>query len=220
LKSIAFFNNRLGSGSTTLLYNLAWMYSELGLRTLFVDFDPQAAVTEMLLDERQMGSLYYGQGIKTLYQGMEPGFKKRGKIAPVELVDVNTQLAILPGDPALSSVEDDLSAAWFEPGTDQRRLAEVISGFRSVIQHAVQTHETEILLLDVGPGLGYLNRFALACAESLIVTLSPDINSLQALRSMGLALAQWPRQFGDRETCLEGCRRRSKSAEFGIGLPV
>ena len=32
MKTIACFNNKGGVGKTTLLYHLAWMFSELGLR--------------------------------------------------------------------------------------------------------------------------------------------------------------------------------------------
>ena len=39
MKTIAFFNNKGGVGKTTLLYHLAWMYSELGIRTVALDLD-------------------------------------------------------------------------------------------------------------------------------------------------------------------------------------
>ncbi len=42
MKTIAFFNNRGGVGKRSLVYHLAWMYSELGLRVLAADLDPQA----------------------------------------------------------------------------------------------------------------------------------------------------------------------------------
>jgi chromosome partitioning protein len=42
---IAFFNNKGGVGKTSLVYHLAWMYRDLGLRVLAADFDPQANLT-------------------------------------------------------------------------------------------------------------------------------------------------------------------------------
>lgn len=39
---IAFFNNKGGVGKTTLVYHLAWMYADLGIRVLAGDLDPQA----------------------------------------------------------------------------------------------------------------------------------------------------------------------------------
>ena len=42
---IAFFNNKGGVGKTSLVYHLAWMYFDLGLRVIAADLDPQANLT-------------------------------------------------------------------------------------------------------------------------------------------------------------------------------
>jgi Mrp family chromosome partitioning ATPase len=39
---VAFFNNKGGVGKTSLVYHLAWMYSDLGFRVVAADLDPQA----------------------------------------------------------------------------------------------------------------------------------------------------------------------------------
>ncbi|MDB9481986.1 AAA family ATPase, partial [Dolichospermum circinale CS-537/05] len=36
-KIIAFFNNKGGVGKTSLVYHLAWMYQDLGLRVVAAD---------------------------------------------------------------------------------------------------------------------------------------------------------------------------------------
>ena len=45
MKTIAFFNNKGGVGKTTLVYHLAMMFADRGLRVLAADFDPQANLT-------------------------------------------------------------------------------------------------------------------------------------------------------------------------------
>ena len=42
---VAFFNNKGGVGKTSLVYHLAWMYADLGLRVMAADLDPQANLT-------------------------------------------------------------------------------------------------------------------------------------------------------------------------------
>ncbi|MHC1595014.1 MAG: ParA family protein [Methanotrichaceae archaeon] len=46
---VAFFNNKGGVGKTSLVYHLAWMYADLGLKVLVADLDPQANLTAAFL---------------------------------------------------------------------------------------------------------------------------------------------------------------------------
>ncbi len=55
MTSIAVFNNKGGVGKTSLVYHLAWMYSELGWNVLAADFDPQANLTSMFLEDDEVG---------------------------------------------------------------------------------------------------------------------------------------------------------------------
>ena len=51
--TLTFFNNKGGVGKTTLVYLLSWMFSELGVKTLVVDCDPQANLTAAFLRQTQ-----------------------------------------------------------------------------------------------------------------------------------------------------------------------
>jgi cellulose biosynthesis protein BcsQ len=42
---LTFFNNKGGVGKTSLVYHVAWMFSELWRRVLVADLDPQANLT-------------------------------------------------------------------------------------------------------------------------------------------------------------------------------
>ena len=48
---VAFFNNKGGVGKTSLVYHLAWMYADLGVRVVAADLDPQANLTAAFIDE-------------------------------------------------------------------------------------------------------------------------------------------------------------------------
>ena len=39
---ISFFNNKGGVGKTSLVYHLSWMFSDLGMKVLAADLDPQS----------------------------------------------------------------------------------------------------------------------------------------------------------------------------------
>ncbi len=50
MKSIIFFNNKRGGvGKTTTVYHVAWMLSELGIKTIAIDLDPQSNLTFMFM---------------------------------------------------------------------------------------------------------------------------------------------------------------------------
>lgn len=57
MKTIAFFNNKGGVGKTSLVYHLAWMYADRGLRVLVADLDPQANLTAMFIDDDRLKPL-------------------------------------------------------------------------------------------------------------------------------------------------------------------
>lgn len=57
---IAFFNNKGGVGTTSVVYNLAWMLSERGLRVVCADVDPQCSLTSAFLDEDRLEEVMSG----------------------------------------------------------------------------------------------------------------------------------------------------------------
>ena len=55
---LTFFNNKGGVGKTSLVYHLAWMFSELGKTIVAVDLDPQANLTAAFIDEEELERLW------------------------------------------------------------------------------------------------------------------------------------------------------------------
>jgi cellulose biosynthesis protein BcsQ len=48
-----------------------------------------------------------------------------------------------------------------------------------------------LVLIDVGPNLGAINRAALVASEHVVIPLASDLYSLQGLRNLGPQLRQW-----------------------------
>jgi cellulose biosynthesis protein BcsQ len=60
-----------------------------------------------------------------------------------------------------------------------------------VIREAAQRHAADIVLIDVGPNLGAINRAALVACSHVVVPVAPDLFSLQGLKNLGPTLRQW-----------------------------
>src|ERR1700752_609566 len=68
---LAFFNNYGGVGQTTLAYHVAWKLSDLGVRTLACDLDPQSNLTAAFLSDEEMEELWESDQ-STIYRSIEP----------------------------------------------------------------------------------------------------------------------------------------------------
>lgn len=189
---LTFFNNKGGVGKTSLLYHLAWMYADLGLNVIAADLDPQSKLAIMFLDEDRLESLWGEDGQrKTIYGALRPLLEGAGDIASPHIENLTDRLALVVGDIALSSAEDELSGQWSACLDRQPRAFRVISAIWRILQNAANERDAEMILVDVGPNLGALNRAALVAADYVVVPLAADLYSLQGLRNLGPTLQDW-----------------------------
>lgn len=193
---LTFFNNKGGVGKTSLVYHLAWMYPNLGLKVLAVDLDPQANLTSMFLDEGQMEALYATSSppASTIFKCVEP-LTKVGDLQSPNLQGITGTLHLIPGDLALAGFEDTLSAAWNSPGSERYRYFRILTAFYTIMQDGAEQAEADIILADVGPNLGAINRSALIATQFVVVPLGADLFSLQGLRNLGPTLHNWRTQW-------------------------
>ncbi|MEZ6017570.1 MAG: AAA family ATPase [Planctomycetota bacterium] len=195
---LTFFNNKGGVGKTSLVFHLAWMFAERGRRVVTIDLDPQANLTSAFLSEEQLEALWDPptppSEATTIYRCIEPLTKVGDISTPVTQV-VHPRLHLVPGDLALAGFEDQLSGAWTEAmGSNQSNLYRpfrLLTAFWQVAQMAAVQHEAEIILADVGPNLGAINRSALIGSDHVIIPLAADLFSLQGLRNLGPTLTAW-----------------------------
>lgn len=196
---IAFFNNKGGVGKTSIVYHLAWMYADLGIRVVAADLDPQANLTAAFLDEDRLEELWPdGDHPDTLFGCVQPLLRGIGDIADPHLEAIEDRLALLVGDLSLSRFEDQLSEVWPKCNDRDERAFRVISAFWRIMQSAAVKHEAGLIVMDLGPNLGAINRAALIAADYVVVPLSPDLFSLQGLRNLGPTLRRWREEWGER----------------------
>lgn len=198
---IAFFNNKGGVGKTSLVYHLAWMYSDLGLKVIAADLDPQANLTAAFLDDDRLEEIWEvsnDDSYNTVFRCVKPLLSGIGDIATPSLERIEDGLSLLVGDLQLSGFEDELSAQWSDCLDRKERAFRVISAFWRVLSKAASTDSANVVLVDLGPNLGAINRAALISSDYVVVPLSPDLFSLQGLKNLGPTVRRWREEWQER----------------------
>jgi chromosome partitioning protein len=165
--TLTFFNNKGGVGKTTLVMHVAWMMARLGKRVVIVDCDPQANLTAALLSETTLETLWDStepglSGGQTIFRCVEP-LTKTGDVREPQCIEVRENLWLLPGDLALAGFESHLANEWPRAtSSDSRyRALSVLTSLWTVAQKAATVLDADLIILDVGPNLGAINRSAL-----------------------------------------------------------
>ncbi|MBF0239438.1 MAG: AAA family ATPase, partial [SAR324 cluster bacterium] len=178
---------------TSLIYHLAWMFASFRKRVVAVDLDPQANLTAAFLEEDRIESLWNTQEAgSTIFQCVKPLTGVSDIEEPV-LQNIATDLYLLPGDVSLSGYEDTLSTEWPNSMRDNNlyRPMRILSSFWQVMQRAAQKVQADLLLVDIGPNLGAINRSVLIATDYIVIPLGADLFSLQELKNLGPTLTNW-----------------------------
>lgn len=193
---LTFFNNKGGVGKTSLVYHLACMLSDMGKRIVAVDLDPQANLTSAFFPEEELEILWdpdsQSRRSDTIFQCVRP-LTEVGDIGNPQTKRINPRLHLVPGDLALAGFEDFLSKEWpdsLDSGSLYRPFR-VLTAFWQVAQLAAQQNNAELILADVGPNLGAINRSAVIGSDYIVIPLAADLFSLQGLRNLGPTLQGW-----------------------------
>jgi chromosome partitioning protein len=197
---LTFFNNKGGVGKTSLIYHLAWTLAEMGKSVLIADLDPQANLTAAFLDEDEIERLWEDpQPGSTIFRAVKP-LTGVGDIAEPRLQRIHPKLHLIPGDVELSSFEDTLSTVW--PGSmgdsNLYRPMRILSAFWQVLQMGANQVKADIVLVDIGPNLGAINRSVLIATDYVVIPLGADLFSLQGLKNLGPTLRSWKNLWAKR----------------------
>ena len=120
-------------------------------------------------------------------------------------------ISLIPGDLSLAGFEETLA-----PNGPTRWAAAICTPFSHpdgvLYDNAARGAQVDaaIILADIGPNLGAINRSALIAADYVIVPLGADLFSLQGLRNLGPTLHRWRQDWQ---------RRRDNWPEPEFALP-
>ncbi|MGB7070110.1 MAG: AAA family ATPase, partial [Pyrinomonadaceae bacterium] len=138
-----------------------------------------------------------GMSGKTILGPLLPLLEGEGGIADPHIEDIGG-IGLVAGDLALSGFEDELSQQWPYCLEGKARAFRVIGAFHQIVARASEIRSADIVLIDVGPNLGAVNRAALIATDHVAIPLAPDLFSLKGLQNLGPRLRRWRGEWGER----------------------
>jgi chromosome partitioning protein len=98
------------------------------------------------------------------------------------------------------------------------RPMRILSSFWQVMQMATQQVQADIILADIGPNLGAINRSVLLATDYVAIPLGADLFSLQGLNNLGPMLKSWQNAWRKRLDNWNGSAEHQQFPDFA--LPV
>lgn len=195
MKKIALFNHKGGVGKTTLTVNIADALVDEGKTVLLVDADPQCNLTSFYLNESDLEEMLEeseDEGGATLWSAVKPVAQGRGGVADIPHIQLQERpLFLLPGDVLLSEYEEVLPLAWTECFARMTRGYDITTALSVAVNRAADAVNADVVLYDVGPNVGALNRAVLLDCDHFITPVAADLFSLRALSTVGRSIAKW-----------------------------
>jgi cellulose biosynthesis protein BcsQ len=198
MKAICIFNNKGGVGKTTLACNIASILSTTHkLRTLLIDCDPQCNSTQLILGEQKCLDIYFSDGgsnnLPTIFDVVYPLLEGDASInKSIKTLDSRSNrfcVDLMPGHPKFSLIEDVLSEAWGNVRGGDLGGIRKTNWFYSYCESLRPYYD--VVVIDVGPSLGSINRSILLGADGFAAPMGSDIFSLLGVRNVSEWLRKW-----------------------------
>ena len=197
MKSIGFFNNKGGVGKTTLICNLASSLAvNKNLKIILIDADPQCNASAYLLPEAKLEDILLDENHSSLDSFYEPIRRGHGypKDLPTIVRSERFQIDLIVGDPKLSIREDLLATDWAATKNGEPRGFQTTYAIKELVGRLT---DYDLVLVDMGPSLGALNRSVLLAVDYFVMPLSVDIFSLMAVGNIIKSFENWKKGLED-----------------------
>jgi cellulose biosynthesis protein BcsQ len=195
-KVISIFNNKGGVGKTTYMYHIAHLLARRKLSVLMVDCDSQCNLTAYSLQDTDIKKAWSEDG-NSIYRNIEPVYRTIGDIrsrAPYKL-NCEGDLYLIPGDVRLSDFEDLLGDTWSSAKGGAEPALRAQSAIHRYIEWVAAQYKVDLVLVDLGPNLGALNRAVLAVSDYFVTPVAPDLFSIQGTENLGNKLVTWRKEW-------------------------
>lgn len=217
--TLCFFNNKGGVGKTTLACNVAsYLARHENLRVLLVDADPQCNASQLVLSGEMAESLYEHGFIQQDGEQV-PVDTLREVLAPLNAGEATLRtnfrvisadsnkfkLDLLAGHPKVALLEDKLSQNWTSFNGGDIGGARVTNWNTQFLSAYSQKYD--LIIYDIGPSLGALNRAVLIGVDYFMAPMGCDIFSLIGIDNIADWLNDWREIYAQ---ALALCVRRNK----------
>jgi len=212
MHTLALFNHKGGVGKTTIVVNLTDALVDLGMRVLMIDADPQCNLTSFFLSEEDLDTLL-GESDDvnggTIWSAIKPVVDGKGPIKEIETRKLKKGMFLCPGDVLLADYEEALPGAWTGSFARKARDYDVMCALSRAVRTMGKKHDVDLVIYDVGPNVGPLNRTILLDSDYFATPVGADLFSLRALSTVGRSLARWIRDWKTvRELAPEAERKK------------
>jgi cellulose biosynthesis protein BcsQ len=195
---IALFNHKGGVGKTTLIVQIAHAMTLAGRRVLLVDADPQCNLTSYLVEESVVNDLLNNsespQG-RTIWSGLKPVVDGLGDIRVVDPYPTPYGFSLLPGDVLLATFERELDGFWSDALLRKPRGFMGSTALSRLATEAGKRVNADVILFDVGPNIGALNRAVILDVSGYAVPTACDVFSVRAIATLGRTIEKWVHEW-------------------------
>lgn len=204
-KKLVFFNNKGGVGKTTIAYNTAVKFAEKGYKTVLIDLDPQANLSELALGNIFIENLF-SQNQKTSFDVVSRLVSATGDVDHnISFLPTNYKnLSILPGSLKMSLFEELLVNNFSSAMSGQEAGYTITSAMSRFLRKKGLEEEIDLFIIDTSPSLGVLNKTILLDTDYFITPMKPDNFSLMGVENLGSMLEKWKRQWQVSAKALAG----------------
>ncbi|NDY71836.1 ParA family protein [Desulfobacter hydrogenophilus] len=207
MKIVSIFNNKGGVGKTTYMYHVAHLLAKNKKSVLIVDLDSQCNLSSYSISDSELEKSWKSDRGNSIWNALEPVYERLGDIRKRQpsLVGPNYQnLYIIPGDIMLSNFEDSLGDSWNSAKGGSPGDLRVQSAIYRYILWAAEKVNADVVMLDLGPNLGALNRAVLAASDYFMVPMSPDLFSIRGTSNLGSKLVTWRNEWDQCNSAFTG----------------
>lgn len=197
MKIVSIFNNKGGVGKTTYLFHVSHLLAAIGKRVLMADLDGQCNLSAYCLRDGDLERAWARSRGNSIWRAVEDVYRGVGDVKKRQPLHAREELPLflIPGDVMLSSYEDLLGDTWSAAKGGAEPALRVQSALYRYILWCAKRVKADVVMLDLGPNLGALNRAVLGASDYFIVPVSPDLFSIRGTENLGRKLVSWNKEW-------------------------